>query len=83
MTTLVVIRHAQVGSRHFAHGEELEPGLIPQEVVDQWLDNKWLIELDSTQRRSLYRLFAPFSGCKEREHLTNEEKEQLCLSSME
>jgi hypothetical protein len=59
--------------------KELPPGLIPREVVDHWLDQHWLAEYDSSERRSLFRLFAPFSGCKEQEQLSTEEKEKLCL----
>jgi hypothetical protein len=73
MTTLVVIRHAQVGERHFLHGEECPPGLIPREVIDHWLDQSWLKEYDSTERRSLYRLLHRFSGCAEREPLSQDE----------
>lgn len=78
MTTLVVLRHAQVGELHFKHGEELPPGLIARELIDKWLDEKWLIELPTTERRSLYRLLHRFSGCKEREQLTLQEAAQ-CL----
>jgi hypothetical protein len=65
MTTLVVIKHAQIGNRNFQHGEELPPGLLPREVIDQWLDQGWLKEYSQAQRESLYRLFAPFSGIKQ------------------
>jgi hypothetical protein len=71
--TLVFIRHGQVGSTQFQHGEELPPGLLPREIIGHWLDEHWLVELDSTQRRSLYRIFAPFSGCKECEQLSAKE----------
>ncbi len=37
------------------------------------------MELDSVERRSLFRLFAPFSRSKETEELTEEEKAELCL----
>jgi hypothetical protein len=67
MTTLVFIRHTQVGNRQFLHGEELPPGLIPREVIDQWLDQGWLKEYSQAQRESLYRRFAIFSGVKEHE----------------
>jgi hypothetical protein len=79
MTTLVFIRHGQVGSRHFQHGDELPPNLLPRETVDQWLDEKWLAELDSSDRRSLYRLLHRFSGCNEREQLNRQEKDNLCI----
>jgi hypothetical protein len=81
MTTLIVNKHAQVGNRQFQHGEELPPDLLPREVVDHWLDQRFLLELDSSDRRSLFRLFPHFSGCKEQEQLTNEERNNLCLNS--
>ena len=65
MTTLVAIRYVQVGNRQYLHGEELPPGLIPREVIDQWLDQGWLKEYSQAQRESLYRRFAPFSGVKQ------------------
>lgn len=73
--TLIFVRHGQVGSQHFQHGEELPPGLIPCEVVDKWLDQRWLKEYDSSERRSLYRLLHRFSGCSEQEQLTQKERE--------
>lgn len=63
--TLVITKHAQVGSRQSQHGEELPPNLIPPEVVDHWLDQGWLKAYDPAQRQSLYRLFPHFSGLKE------------------
>jgi hypothetical protein len=79
MTTLVVIKHAQVGSRHFQHLEQLPPGLLPREVIDHWLDEGWLRECEAADCRSLYRLLHRFSGAKEQEPLTKAEKEALCL----
>jgi hypothetical protein len=73
MTTLVVIGTHDIAGVRYHHGEELPPDLLPRETVDQWLDRKWLAEYDSAYRRSLYRLFAPFSGCEEQEQLTKEE----------
>ncbi len=77
--TPVVVRHAQIGNQHFAHGEELPPDVLTAEQIAQWLDNKQLVEYDSQERRSLHRLFAPFSGAAEKEQLTQQEKEKLCL----
>ena len=73
--TLVFIRAHYVNGK-LAHrfGDEVPPGLFPQKTVDEALDQKWLAELDSTQRRSLYKIFAPFSGCKECEHLSTKEQ---------
>jgi hypothetical protein len=74
--TLVFIRHGQIGSRVFQHGDELPPDIISQETIAKWLDQKWIYE--DSERRSLYRIFAPFSGSKESEELTGEER-KLCL----
>jgi hypothetical protein len=80
MTTLVCIHHAQVGNRHFQFGDELPPDLIPREVIAEWLDQRWLAECDSADRRSLYRLLHRFSGAKEKEQLTKQERNEICLS---
>ena len=80
MKTLVVLGTREVNNRRLAHGDELPPNLLPPEVVDWWLDHKWLVEYESSEHRSLYRIFAPFSGAKEREHLTTDELRELALS---
>jgi hypothetical protein len=77
--TIVFLRHSQIGSRHFEFGQELPDGLLPPEVVGVWIDQKWIVEVDSAERRSLYRTFYRFSGSKEREPLTKEINE-FCLS---
>ena len=69
--TLVAIHHHEIGNRTVRHGEEIEPGLLTGELRDWWLDHRWCTEVP--ERRSLYRLFAPFSGCDEREALSNNE----------
>jgi hypothetical protein len=79
MTTLVFMRHGQVGSRHFQCGEELPPGLLPPEVVAHWLDERWLAECDPTERPSLYRVLHRFSGCKEEQPLTKEQIARYAL----
>jgi hypothetical protein len=61
MTTLVFIRHGQIGDRQFHHSEELPPGLIPREVIDRWVDQGWLKEYSQDERPSLYQLFPRFS----------------------
>jgi hypothetical protein len=71
--TLVVIRHLQIGDRVFHHGDELPPDALPQEAIDLHLDLKQLVELDANERRSIYRLLHRFSGCSEKERLSNEE----------
>jgi len=73
MTTLVFVRHAQIGNRQFAHGEELPPGLLPPEIIGHWIDQRWLAEYDSAERRSLYRLLPRFSGAKDREPFAQNE----------
>jgi hypothetical protein len=65
--TLVFIRHHEINGRLYRHAEELPPGALSQEIVNQLLDQGVLREY--AERRSLYRLFAPFSGCKEIEEL--------------
>jgi hypothetical protein len=76
-TTLVVLSHRQIGERRFLHGDELPPDLLPREAIDLHLDRRELAEYDSADRRSLYRLFAPFSACTEAESLTQDELKAL------
>jgi hypothetical protein len=76
--TLVLIGHREINGVQFHHGDELPPNLLPQETVDRWLDVKWLVELDSAERRSLYRIFHRFSGVK-KEPLDAEELNQFEL----
>jgi hypothetical protein len=76
---LVFIRAHQIDGHQFFHGDELPPGLLPPETINQWLDNKWLAEHDASERRGLYRLFSPFSGCKEQEQFAKEELRQFAL----
>jgi hypothetical protein len=68
--TLVFIRHSEINGRLFSHDSELPDDVLTQEQIDRMLDQKLLAEYP--QRRSLYRLFAPFSGAKEREPLDAE-----------
>ena len=76
--TLVFIRHHEVNGRLYHHGSELPPGALPQETVNQLLDQGVLCECP--ERRSLYRLFAPFSDTKETEAFTKEELTVYALS---
>jgi len=69
--TLVSFRLRQIGDRQFHHGEEIEPGALTGQLLDWWLDHKQCMEVP--ERPSLYRLFAPFSACKEREQLSQNE----------
>jgi hypothetical protein len=78
-TTLVVLGTRNIDGRRYEHGEELPPDLLTRETVDQWLDRKWLAEYYTSYRRSVYQLFAPFSGCKESESLTKAELDQFAL----
>ncbi len=75
--TLVSISQREIGDRRFLHGDEIEPGVLTGELLDYWLDHKWCMELP--ERRSLYRLFAPLSGCTEKEELTEQEQAEVCL----
>jgi hypothetical protein len=75
--TLIFVRHHSIGGRLFRHGTELEPDTLSAEQIDRLLDEHILS--DRTQRRSLYRLLHNFSGCKESQPLTNEERNNLCL----
>jgi hypothetical protein len=68
--TLVFIGPRQVGDQQFQHGDEVPPDLLSQEQINRMLDQKVLAEIP--QRRSLFALFAPFSGAKEREPLDAE-----------
>ena len=79
MITLIAIRHLEIDGRVIAHGTELKPGLLAKATVDKLLDQGSLKEYDSADRRSLHRLFAPFSGCEEREQLTKDELTELSL----
>ena len=76
--TLIFVRHSEIGGRVFMHGSELPPDLLSQEQVNKLIDQGILAECP--ERRSLYRLFAPFSGCKEQESLTKTELSELALS---
>ena len=78
--TLVFIRHCEIDGRAFTHGSELEPDILSQDQVDKLLDAGFLKECP--ERRSLYRLFPAFSGCKQREHLSEEELDALALPSI-
>jgi hypothetical protein len=69
--SLVCNRQREIADRHFRHWEEIEPGLLEGQLLDYWLDRGWA--RDYPERRSLYRLFAPFSGCNEREPLSRQE----------
>ena len=75
--TLIFVRTTDIGDKRFTHGAELPPDLLPRKVIDQWLDSGRLKEYPD--RRSLHRLFACFSGCKEKEQLDKAELDAYCL----
>ena len=68
--TLVTIGTRQIGDHQLNHGDEVPPGSLPPEVTDRMIDQKQLAEHPA--RRSLYKIFAPFSGATEREPLDAE-----------
>jgi hypothetical protein len=76
--TLVAIRHFEIGGRVFHHGSEIMPDLLSKESADKLIDQGVLREY--RERRSLYRLFAPFSGAKEKESLDDDELNKLALT---
>jgi hypothetical protein len=75
--TLVAIRHLEIEGHVFAHGAEVMPELLSNETVDKLLDDKRIA--DYPERRSLYRMLTTFSGCKEKEQLSDAELTELCL----
>jgi hypothetical protein len=77
--TLVAMHHLEIEGRVFHHGSEIMPDLIAQETVAKLIDQGGVREYDSRDRRSLYRLFSKFSGCRESEPLTGEEIEAYSL----
>jgi hypothetical protein len=81
MKTLVLVGHHQIGGRQFHHGDELPPDTLSKDEVDRWLDKQLLIEYDFGERRSLYRLFALFSGAPAQERLSKEELTELALEA--
>ncbi|PYK64985.1 MAG: hypothetical protein DME50_10640 [Verrucomicrobia bacterium] len=62
MKTLSCNGHRELAGVRYHHGDELPPNILNEELADYWLDHRLAIEHDDTERRSLYRLFAPFSG---------------------
>jgi hypothetical protein len=82
--TIIARSGRRIGGALYPHGSEIPPSLLSDDELASMLDNGELIEYDSSERRSLYRLFAPlfapFSGCTEQESLTQEELDQLALS---
>jgi len=77
--TLVAIHQLKIADRVFAHGEEIEPDLLPDERLDWHIDHRQIVEYDPRVRRSLYRLFSVFSGCQESEQLSQDERDAYCL----
>jgi hypothetical protein len=77
--TLVAMHHLEIEGRVFHHGAEIMPSLISTATLAKLIDQGRVREYDSRDRRSLYRLFSKFSGCKEKEPLTAEEMEAYSL----
>jgi hypothetical protein len=71
--TLIAIKHFEIDGYTFHHGCEIMPGLLAKRTVDKLIDSGHVREYDSSERRSLYKLFSPFSGCDEREPLGAED----------
>jgi len=79
MKTIVSIGQREFAHRIFQHDEEIPPSLLPSEAVDWCVDHKQVREYDSTERRSLHRLFSEFNGCSEKEQLSEDETTALAL----
>ena len=79
MKTLVALGHRTFQDRQFVHGDEIPLDLLSVEQIDWEIDHRGIVEYDSAERRSLYRLFAPFSGSKEKAELSSDELTELCL----
>jgi hypothetical protein len=75
---LVAIRHFETGGQVFVHGAEIIPSLLAKATVNQLLDQGILCEYP--ERRSLYRIFAAFSGCNETEQLDRQESRAYSLT---
>lgn len=76
--TIVFIRNHYVdGSLVHRVGDECPPNMFSRETVNRALDEGYLAE--RAERRSLFRLLHRFSGAAEKEQLTNEEKNKLCV----
>jgi hypothetical protein len=76
--TLVFIRAHYVNGRLiYRVGDEVPPGLFPQDAINRALDEGWLSECDADVRRSLYQLFPRFSGSSQQEQPLTKENETL------
>ena len=74
MKTYVVLGHHEISGVQLRHGDEAPPSLIDGQLRDWWIDHRWLSELDSSERRSLYRVFSAFNGTTETDPLDSELK---------
>ena len=81
MKTIASIGQREFAHRVFQHDEEVPPTLLPSEAVDWCVDHKQLRDHDSTERRSLYRLFSEFSCCSEKEQLSDDELIRYALQN--
>jgi hypothetical protein len=75
MKTLVLNGHHELNGVTYHHGSEMPPDLLSGELRDWWLDHGWVREHDSSERRSLHRLFSHFSGSSESEPIDSELKQ--------
>ena len=78
--TLIFLRgHYTDGSLVHHVGDEVPPGLFSRETINRAIDEGFLGECDSSERRSIWRLLHRFSGCKEKQEPTPQEKAESCL----
>jgi hypothetical protein len=76
--TLVFIKaHYIDGSLVHRVGDECPPNTFSTEVINQALDERHLVECP--ERRSLFRLLHRFSGSKEQEKLSEQERKTQCI----
>lgn len=67
--TIICVRHLQIGNRQFHSGQEVPPGLLPDDEIAVRLDRHELAEV--RERGAIYRLLHRFSGCSEKERLSS------------
>jgi hypothetical protein len=79
MKTLAAVQPRQIGTVLYQHGEEIPAAAIPEGQLDKLVDAGWIRAYDTSERRSLHRLFAPFSGSKESERLDKAELTAFAL----
>ena len=75
--TLVFIRHHEVNGRLYHHGAELPPGALPQEIVNQLLDQGVLCEYPEPTQ--LVSAFCSFQRHERNRGLHEGRIDRLCL----